>query len=78
MRPTAREETAMTAREWLDAFGRATGGAAPSEEEVEKLLRLAAEAAHASERTAAPVACYMAGRNGLDLDEAIARAEGLS
>jgi hypothetical protein len=68
----------MTAQEWLGQFAQAAGGAAPTEEELEKLLKLAAVAAHASERTAAPVACYMAGRAGLDLDEAIARAEGVS
>ncbi len=67
----------MTAQEWLRQFGQATGGAAPTEEELDKLLKLAAVAAHASERTAAPVACYMAGRAGLDLDQAIALAEGV-
>jgi hypothetical protein len=68
----------MTAQEWLGRFAQAAGGAAPTEEELEKLLKLAAVAAHASERAAAPVACYMAGRAGLDLDQAIALAEGVS
>ena len=38
------------------------------------MLELAAVAAHSSERIAAPLACWIAGRVGLDLDEAIALA----
>lgn len=68
----------MTAQEWLEKFSEAVGMPAPPPDEVERLLRLAAVAAHASERTAAPIACYLAGRAGLDLDEAITRAEGVS
>lgn len=36
----------------------------PSKEEVVALLELAATAAHSSERTAAPLACWVAGRSG--------------
>jgi hypothetical protein len=68
----------MTAQEWLEKFSEGAGMDAPSPDEVERLLKLAAVAAHASERTAAPIACYLAGRAGLDLDEAIARAEAVS
>lgn len=68
----------MTAQEWLENFARAAGIDAPTPEETELLLKLAAVAAHASERTAAPVACYLAGRAGLALDEAIARAEAVT
>ena len=50
----------MTAQEWLVKFAKDAGVGAPSGEEMEKLLKLAAIAAHASERTAAPVACYLA------------------
>jgi len=32
---------------------------------VKRLLELAAEAAHSSARTAAPIACWIAGRSGL-------------
>lgn len=42
----------------------------PSAEEVEALLDLAATAAHASERTAAPLSTWLAGRAGMDADEA--------
>jgi hypothetical protein len=41
----------------------------PSDEEIEQLLSLAAAAAHASERTAAPIACWIAGRNPRALSE---------
>jgi hypothetical protein len=37
---------------------------------VDTLLALAGTAAHASERTAAPIACYMVGRAGMAADEA--------
>ncbi|MEW6581430.1 MAG: DUF6457 domain-containing protein [Actinomycetota bacterium] len=67
----------MTARTWLEGFAAATGTAAPTDEEFEALLRLAAVAAHASERQAAPVACFMAARAGLDLEQAIALAESV-
>lgn len=38
----------------------------PSPTEVELLLSLAGTAAHASARTAAPIACYLVGRAGID------------
>ena len=40
------------------------GAEAPDEETVGELLELAATAAHSSERIAAPIACFMAGRDG--------------
>ena len=67
----------MTAEEWIERFAAATGTAPPGEDEVAKLLDLAAEAAHSSERIAAPLACWIAGRQGLDLDEAIELAKGI-
>lgn len=47
----------------------------PSPEEIRELLELAGTAAHASERTAAPLACWIAGRAGLSLQELRAIAE---
>jgi hypothetical protein len=38
------------------------------------VLDLAGEAAHASQRIAAPVACWLAARAGVDLDEALTLA----
>jgi hypothetical protein len=50
--------------EWLAEFCEKLGLEAPSKEEVVALLDLAATAAHSSERTAAPLACWVAGRSG--------------
>jgi hypothetical protein len=65
----------MDARDWLDSYGAAIGVPAPTDEEIDALLGLASAAAHASHRTAAPVACWMAARAGLTPAEARARAE---
>jgi hypothetical protein len=59
----------VTRDEWLAEFARRMGVPPPSDEEVEQLLSLAAAAAHASERTAAPIACWIAGRNPRALSE---------
>jgi hypothetical protein len=64
----------MTRGEWLAAFAEALGGEAPDEATIGALLDLAGVAAHASERTAAPIACYIAGRLGIDPAEALAQA----
>jgi hypothetical protein len=65
----------MTAKEWLSGFAAELGVDAPSDEEVSDLLRLAGEAARAAERTAAPVACWLAARAGLSPAEALAVLE---
>lgn len=65
----------MTAEAWIESFAADAGATPPTESEIGKLLKLAAVAAHSSERIAAPLACWIAGREGLDLDEAIAMAE---
>lgn len=67
-----------TADEWIAAFARELGIEPPDADTVETLLALAATAAHASERTAAPIACYLAGRAGLEPAEAAQRAAQLS
>ena len=61
----------MNAREWIEAYAERLGTTAPSPEEFSLLLNLAGEAAHASERVAAPVACWVAARAGAPLDEAL-------
>ena len=68
----------MKAQEWLEAFADEVGVAAPTQEEMDEILRLASVAAHASERIAAPIACYLAGISGRALMEARETAEGLS
>lgn len=68
----------MTDREWIAGFAARLGVDTPSDEEIEGVLRLAAVAAHASERTAAPVACWMAGRAGVTLPGALGQAEAVA
>lgn len=65
----------MKRDEWLAGFASEAGVEAPSAEQVDSLLELAATAAHASERTAAPIACWMAGRSQRALDELRGAAE---
>ena len=67
-----------SAEEWIASFAEAVGAEAPDEERIDKLLKLAAVAAHSSERIAAPIACWIAGSAGVDVDRAIEVAEGLS
>jgi hypothetical protein len=63
------------AEEWIREFAAAIGSDAPTREEMGRILKLAAVAAHASHRTAAPMACWIAGATGRDLDDLIAEAE---
>lgn len=65
----------MTDREWIEAFAASLGVEPPSGEEFTALLALAGVAAHASKRTAAPVACWLVARAGLDVRAALAVAE---
>ena len=65
----------MTGEEWVAAFAASLGVAAPDAATVEVLLDLAGAAAHASERTAAPIACYLVGLAGADPAVALAAAE---
>jgi len=61
----------MTANEWLADFASVLGVEAPNDDQVRDLLRLAGEAARASERIAAPVACWLVARAGLSPAEAL-------
>jgi hypothetical protein len=45
---------------------------------MDEILRLAALAAHASERIAAPIACYLTGVSGRSLAEGLEAAERVS
>lgn len=67
----------MKPEDWIEEFAQALGARAPDAGTVEGLLELAATAAHASERTAAPIACYLAGLTGAPLSEVKAIAEGI-
>ena len=65
----------MNATDWLAAYADKLGVAAPTKDELKAVLDLAGEAAHASERIAAPVACWLAARAGVELDEAMRLAK---
>jgi hypothetical protein len=65
----------MTAEEWIAAFAAELGRPAPTPDETRVLLELAATAAHASERRAAPIACWLAAAAGVTPDDARAAAE---
>lgn len=64
----------MDASEWLAAYADRLGAEAPTPEEIESVLALAGVAAHASERIAAPVACWIAARAGVPLEAAMRAA----
>jgi Domain of unknown function (DUF6457) len=65
------DSPAMDAREWLAAYAQRLGVEAPTADELTAVLDLAGVAAHASERIAAPVACWLAAKAGVGLDEAM-------
>jgi hypothetical protein len=68
----------VTRDEWIASFAREAGVQRPSMQEIRELLELAGTAAHASERTAAPLACWIAGRSDLSLTQLRAVAERVS
>jgi hypothetical protein len=65
----------MNAPDWLAAFAEKLGTPAPTKDELKAVLDLAAESAHSSQRIAGPVACWLAGRAGVDLDRALKLAQ---
>ena len=60
---------------WLAGFAARLGTEPPSDAEIEVLLRLASVAARGSARQAAPVACWLAARAGVDPERALQLAE---
>ena len=67
-----------SAEQWIETYAAALGRPAPTEAETAKLLRLASVAAHASERRAAPIACWLVASSGLPLDDALVLAQELA
>jgi hypothetical protein len=61
----------MNAKEWIAEFSERLGTEPPTAAEFSALLDLAGEAAHSSERVAAPVACWVAAKAGRTPDEAL-------
>ena len=68
----------MQPDQWLAAFAREARAPAPDAEQVEQLLALAGTAARASERTAAPITCWIAGRSELTLQQLLDAAGRLA
>jgi hypothetical protein len=68
----------MRRDQWLAEFAEKLGVDPPTKEEVVALLDIAATAAHSSERTAAPIACWLAGRSELSLDQLGELAESVA
>ena len=60
-----------TAQSWLETFSARLGMDVPSEVDMTVILELAGSAAHSSQRSAAPVACWLAARAGFTPDEAL-------
>lgn len=65
----------MNANDWLAAYAERLGVPPPTKDELKAVLDLAGEAAHSSQRIAAPVACWLAAKAGVDLDEAMRLAQ---
>jgi imidazolonepropionase-like amidohydrolase len=68
----------MTGETWLRALAAELGVPVPTEQETTDLLALASTAAHASERVAAPLSCWLAARAGVTPAEALAVATRLA
>jgi hypothetical protein len=68
----------MNAKEWIAAYAERLGTAPPTADELKAILDLAAEAAHASDRIAAPVACWLSANAGRSLEESLVLAQGVT
>jgi hypothetical protein len=68
----------MNAKDWIAVYADKLGTTPPTPAEFSALLDLAGEAAHSSERVAAPVACWVAARAGKPVDEALEIARAVS
>lgn len=63
-----------TAPEWIVRFAAALGTDPPSDDEQQTLLEMAATAAHASDRLAAPISCWLTARSGKSPSEGLGAA----
>jgi hypothetical protein len=68
----------LTAHEWTTRFAEKLGTVPPTGQELAWLLDLAGTAAHASERTAAPISCWLAARAGVPPEDALSAAQKLA
>jgi hypothetical protein len=62
------------ARRWLAGFAAELGTELPDDDAIAALLDLAGVAAHASQRAAAPIACWLVARAGVTPAEGLATA----
>jgi hypothetical protein len=69
---------AQNAQQWLAGYAAELGVALPAEAELDQLLELARIAAHASERTAAPITCWLAALAGATPADALTAARRLA
>ena len=69
---------AQNMEDWLARFAAEIGTTPPTSEELDMLLELAGIAAHASERPAAPITCWLVGRAGLSARDALATGQRLA
>ena len=67
----------INAKEWLSAYAERLGTEPPTTEEFKVLLDLAGAAAHASERVAAPVACWVTAKAGVSPERGLEIARGI-
>ena len=63
--------------EWVERYSARLGVDPPSTQDISILLDLAGVAAHSSERTAAPISCWLAARAGITITEALNLAQAL-
>ena len=68
----------LSAQGWITSFARELGILEPSPEEIETLLALAGVAAYSSERTAAPISCWIAASAAVAPSRALDIAESLA
>lgn len=61
----------VTGTEWIVAFAARLEVEPPDAATIDALLEMAGVAAHASERLAAPLACWLVGRAGRDVHDAL-------
>jgi hypothetical protein len=67
----------MNREEWIRAYAEKVGVDPPTAQQINEVLELAAAAAHGSEKTAAPLACWLAGLSGQPLADLRRAAEEL-
>ena len=63
--------------QWCERFAAAAGVDPPTDREIDDLLALAAIAAHASARQAAPITCWLAAKGGMSITAALEAAQAL-